>query len=297
MSSRREAACLFPREMAVPSPFELEFMQNAYLAGTVIAILAATVGFFVVLRGLSFAAHALAHIGFAGATGAVLIGAPPLIGLLAFTMLGAAVMGWLGERLRGRDVAIGIVLAFALGLGALFLTLYTRYATETFAILFGTILGVSRTDLLTTALLGALAIAALAVAFRPLLFLSVDPEVAASKGVPERFLSVGFFVLLAIAVSVAVQVVGVLLIFTLIIAPAATAEYLTTRPSTTIALAVALGLLETWAGITLAYYIPWPVGFFIASIAFAIYLLARFLHPAFHAHRPEPAAEHAADHA
>jgi len=134
----------------MPNPFELEFMQNAYLAGTVIAILAATVGFFVVLRGLSFAAHALAHIGFAGATGAVLIGAPPLVGLLAFTMLGAAVMGWLGERLRGRDVAIGIVLAFALGLGALFLTLYTRYATETFAILFGTILGVSRTDLLTT---------------------------------------------------------------------------------------------------------------------------------------------------
>ena len=281
----------------MPNPFDLEFMQNAYLAGSVIAILAAPVGFLVVLRGLSFAAHALAHIGFAGATGAVLIGAPPLLGLLAFTMLGAAVMGWLGERLRGRDVAIGIVLAFALGLGALFLTLYTRYATETFAILFGTILGVSRTDLLTTAILGALAIVALAVAFRPLLFLSVDPEVAASRGVPERFLSVGFFVLLAIAVSVAVQVVGVLLIFTLIIAPPATAEYLTARPSTTIALAVGLGLLETWAGITLAYYIPWPVGFFIASIAFAIYLLARFLHPVFHVHRSEPAAEHAADHA
>src|SRR5437588_266444 len=185
-SSQRVAVYSFPRVTEMPNPFELEFMQNAYLAGTVIAILAATVGFFVVFR------------------------------VLAFHMLGAAVMGWLGERLRGRDVAIGIVLAFALGLGALFLTLYTRYATETFAILFGTILGVSRTDLLTTAILGALAIVALAVAFRPLLFLSVDPEVAASRGVPERFLSVGFFVLLAIAVSVAVQVVGVLLIFPLI---------------------------------------------------------------------------------
>src|SRR5437588_9460928 len=127
--------------------FQYDFMQNALLVGTVVAVVAAAVGYFVVLRGLSFAAHALAHIGFAGATGAVLMGAPPLVGLLAFTMLGAAVMGWLGERLRGRDVAIGIVLAFALGLGALFLTLYTRFATETFAILFGTILGVSRTDL------------------------------------------------------------------------------------------------------------------------------------------------------
>src|SRR5437588_8879828 len=109
--------------------FHYTFMQHAFEAGTIVAISAGVIGYFVVLRGLSFAAHALSHIGFAGATGGVLLGAPPLLGLLAFTMLGAAVMGWLGERLRGRDVAIGIVLAFALGLGALFLTLYPRYAT------------------------------------------------------------------------------------------------------------------------------------------------------------------------
>ncbi len=261
------------------NPFALQFMQNAYLVGTVVAVLGAVVGFFVVLRGLSFAAHALSHPGFAGAMGAVLLGAPPLLGLLAFTIAGAALMGWLGERVRGRDVAVGIVLSFSLGVGALFLTLYTGNAAQGFAILFGTILGVSRGDVLATAILGVPALLGLAIMFRPLLFSSVDPEVAAARGVPVRMLSISFLVLLAIAISVAVQVVGVLLIFTLILAPAATAEYLTTRPWSAIALAIGLALFETWAGITLAFYIPWPVGFFIASIAFVLYLGARFLVP------------------
>src|SRR5579883_1188294 len=130
-------------------------MQNAYAAGTIIAIVSAIVGFFVVLRGLSFAAHALSHIGFAGATGAVLLSVDPLFGLLTFTVASGLAMGLLGERVRGRDVAIGIVLAFALGMGALFLSLYTRYATQAYNILFGTILGVSREDLLATAIAGA----------------------------------------------------------------------------------------------------------------------------------------------
>src|SRR5579884_2766002 len=131
-------------------------MQNAYAAGTIIAIVSAVVGFFVVLRGLSFAAHALSHIGFAGATGAVVLGTDPLFGLLAFTIVAGLAMGALGERLRGRDVAIGIVLAFSLGLGALFLSLYTRYATQAYNILFGTILGVSLGDVLVSLLLGVL---------------------------------------------------------------------------------------------------------------------------------------------
>src|ERR671933_2092862 len=121
--------------------FQYDFMRNAYLVGTVVAVVAALAGYFVVLRGLSFAAHALSHIGFAGAAGAVLLGLDPLVGLLAFTLGGGIAMGLLGERLRGRDVAIGIVLAFTLGLGALFLSLNTRHATDTFSILFGTILG------------------------------------------------------------------------------------------------------------------------------------------------------------
>ena len=185
--------------------FQYDFMQNALLVGTVVAVVAAVVGYFVVLRGLSFAAHALAHVGFAGAAGAVLLGVSPLVGLLVFTLGGGIAMGLLGERLRGRDVAIGIVLSFALGLGALFLSLNTRYATEAFSILFGTILGV-------------------AVIFRPLLFASLDPEVAHARGVHVRLLSVLFLLLVAVAVSVAVQVVGVLLIFTLLVAPPATAE-------------------------------------------------------------------------
>jgi zinc/manganese transport system permease protein len=246
------------------NPLSLDFMQNAYLVASVVAVTGGAVGFFVVLRQLSFASHALAHVGFAGATGAVLLGVPPLYGLLLFTITGGALMGYLGERVRGRDVAIGMVLSAALGLGALFLTLYTRYANETFSILFGTVLGVSREDVARTASLGALTLLALGALYRPLLFSSLDPDVAAAKGVPVRGVSVAFFLLLAVAVSVAVQVVGVLLVFTLVLAPAATAQLLTVRPGAAIAVAVLLGLVEVWAGITLAYYIPWPVSFFIA---------------------------------
>lgn len=252
-------------------------MQNAYAAGTIIAIVSAVVGFFVVLRGLSFAAHALSHIGFAGATGAVVLGTDPLVGLLAFTVVAGLAMGALGERLRGRDVAIGIVLAFALGLGALFLSLYTRYANQAYNILFGTILGVSQGDVLVSLVLGIVVLAAVGVVYRPLLFASVDPEVAAARGVPVEALGGAFLVIVAVAVAEAVQVVGVLLIFTLLVAPAATAGSLSARPSIAIALGILLALLETWLGITLAYYTKFPVSFYIAAIGFALYLAARFV--------------------
>jgi zinc/manganese transport system permease protein len=254
-------------------------MQNAYAVASVVAVIGAAVGFFVVLRGLSFASHSLAHIGFAGATGAVLLGFPPLYGLLVFTLTGGTLMGVLGGRLRGRDVAIGMVLSVSLGLGALFLTLYTRFASETFTILFGTVLGVGRDDVWRTGALGLLTLALLAAIYRPLLFSSIDPEVAAARGVPLRWVAVAFFLILAVAVSVAVQVVGVLLVFTLVLAPAATAQQLTVRPRTAIAVAVCLGLAEVWCGVTLAYYIPWPVSFFIAVIAGAAYTAARVLGP------------------
>jgi len=260
-------------------PLGLDFMQNAYLVGTVVAIVAASVGFFVVLRGLAFAGHAMSHVSFAGATGALLLGIDPLFGLLTFTLLAAAVMGGLGERVRGRDVAIGIVLSFSLALGALFLTLYTRYANEAFAILFGTIVGVSRAQLAVTTLLGILTLVALLVVFRPLLFASVDPEVARARGVPVRGLSILFLMLLAIAVSVAVQVVGVLLIFTLLLAPAATAEYLTSRPHSAVLTAIAIGVAATWAGITLAYYLTGPVSFYISALACGLYLAVRLGRP------------------
>ena len=260
-------------------PLQYDFMQNAYAAGTIIAIVVSVVGFFVVLRGLTFAGDALAHVGFTGAAGVLLIGLPPIFGMFGLCAVGGIVMGLLGERVRGRDVAIGIVMSFSMGLGALFLSLYTRYATEAFNILFGTILGVSHRDLLVTGIAGALTLGALAIIARPLLFASVDPEVAAARGVPVRVLSAVFFVLLAIAVAQAVQVVGILLLLTMLVGPAATAGYLTHKPGSVMVLAVVIALVETWIGITLAFYNKAPVSFFIASISFVLYLIARYVGP------------------
>ncbi len=267
-------------------PLTYDFMQNAYAAGTIVGVVVAIVGFFVVLRGLTFAGDALAHIGFTGAAGVILLGLPPIFGMFGLCAAGGIVMGLLGERVRGRDVAIGIVMAFALGLGALFLSLYTRYATEAFSILFGTILGVSRQDLLVTGLAGVLTLVALGVIARPLLFASIDPEVAEARGVPVRFLSALFLVILAVAVAQAVQVVGVLLLLTLLVGPAATAGYLTHRPRRVVALSVIIALVEVWTGITLAYYNKAPVSFFIAAISFLLYLVARYTGPRFVESRP-----------
>src|ERR1700737_810816 len=203
------------------------FMQHAFEAGAVVALTAGVIGYFVLMRNSSFAAHALSHIGFAGATGAVVVGLSPVAGLLAFTVGAAGVMGALGNRLRGRDVTIGIVLAWALGLGVLFLALYPGYATEAYALLFGEILGISDRDVLITVVAGFVTLAALAALYRPLLFASVDEDVAAARGVPVAALSVAFMIILAVAVSEAVQVGGVLLIFPLIVTPAAIAERVT----------------------------------------------------------------------
>ena len=256
------------------------FMQHAYEAGTIVALSAGIIGYFVVLRGLSFAAHALSHIGFAGATGAVLAGATPIVGLLVFTMSAGAVMGALGQRLRGRDVTIGLVMAWSLGLGLLFTYLYKGSAQLAIGILFGQIFGITSQEVAVTFVAGFLTVLALVAVYRPLLFSTLDEEVAEAKGVPVRGLSIAFMVILAVAVSEAVQVVGVLLIFALIVAPAAIAERFTTRPSRGLLLAAALAVLFTWAGLTVAYYVPYPVGFFITTIAFGSYVLARLAAPA-----------------
>ncbi len=253
------------------------FMQHAYEAGTIVALSAGVIGYFVVLRSLSFAAHALSHIGFAGATGAVLLGAGPIVGLLAFTMSAGAVMGALGQRLRARDVTIGLVMAWSLGLGLLFTALYHGSAGLAIGILFGQIFGITSGEVTVTFVAGLLTVLALIAVYRPLLFATLDEEVAEAKGVPVRGLSIAFMVILAIAVSEAVQVVGVLLIFALIVAPAAIAERFTTRPSRGVLLSALLAVLFTWAGLTVAYYFPYPVGFFITTIAFWSYILARVL--------------------
>ena len=255
--------------------FQFAFMRNAFAAGTVVAVVAGVVGYFVILRSLSFAGHALSHIGFAGATGAVVLGVNPVLGLLAFTTVSALGMGALGKRIHGRDVAIGIVLAWTLGLGVLFLSLYTGYATEAYALLFGEILGISQQDVLLTLAAAVVTLVALAAIYRPLLFASADEEVAEARGVPVRFLSIAFMVLLALAVSEAVQVVGVLLIFALLVTPPAIAEHLTARPARAMLLSVLLALLFTWGGLTVAFYSPYPVSFFITTFAFGTYVLVR----------------------
>jgi zinc/manganese transport system permease protein len=252
------------------------FMRHAFAAGTIVAIVAGLIGYFVVLRGSSFAAHALSHIGFAGATGALLVGVTPLLGLLVFTGAAGAAMGALGgRRLRGRDVTIGIVLAWALGLGVLFLSLYRGFAQQAYGILFGEILGITVRDVLVTLGAGAVTLLALAVIYRPLLFASIDEEVAEAKGVPVQALSIIFMLVLAVAVSEAVQVVGVLLIFALVVTPAAIAERLAARPVHAMGLAALLALAFTWVGLTMAYYLPYPVSFFITSTAFLGYVLVR----------------------
>jgi zinc/manganese transport system permease protein len=288
--------------LTLPGPLQYDFLQNAYVAGGIVAVVGGVVGYFVVLRGLSFAGHALGHIGFAGAAGAVLAGVDPLWGLVAFTLGAGLVMGLLGERVRGRDVAIGIVLAFSAGLGVLFLKLNSqRYTTQVFNILFGTILGVSHKDVLLTALLGVTSVAAIIALYRPLLFASLDPAVAEARGVPVRALSIMFLLVVALAVAQAVQVVGVLLIFVLLVAPAATAQSLTPRPGRAVLLAVLLALAETWGGITLAYYWPLPVSFFIATLSGAAYfgarLVAPVLTPARAEHQAHEASQPAVEHA
>lgn len=261
--------------MTIVHIFDFAFMRNAYLAGTIVAVLAGAIGYFVVLRGVTFAAHALSHIGFAGATGAIVIGLPAISGLLAFSLLSGAAVGVLGERLRGRDVAIGVVLSWMLGLGVLFLSLYTGYATEAYALLFGAILGIGTTTIVVTAAVAAAGLLVLVVLYRPLLFASVDADSAEARGVPVRGLGVAFMLLLAAAVSVAAQVVGILLVFALLVTPAATAAMLTNRPQFAVCWSVVLALAVTWGGLALAFVMPYPPSFFITTLAFLIYVLVR----------------------
>jgi zinc/manganese transport system permease protein len=259
-----------------------DFMIHAFEAGTIVAIVAGAIGYFVVLRGSAFAAHALSHIGFAGATGAVVLSLNPIFGLLAFTLGSGVAIGALGNRLRGRDVTIGIVLAWTLGLGVLFISLYRGYATEAYALLFGQILGISSGDVAVTLVAGIVTVVALVAVYRPLLFASVDEELASARGVPVTALSIGFMAILAVAVTEAVQVVGVLLIFALIVTPAAIAVRFTSRPPGAILIGVLLALAFTWLGLSIAFFSPHPVSFFITSLAFATYIAVRLSEPIRH---------------
>ncbi len=253
---------------------EYGFMQNAFAASGIVAIVASAVGYFLVLREQSFAGHALGHIGFTGATGALLIGIPPLWGLLAVTLAGGVGMGLMGERLIGRDVAIGIVLAVALGLGLLFLHFFTAGAQQATALLFGNVLGVERRTVWALLGLGVICLGALGAIARPLLFASLQPELAEARGVSLRLMSVLFLALVALATAESVQIVGVLLVFALMVGPAAAAQRLTVRLGRGIALAVVLALIEAWLGLVAAFYTDWPTSFWITALSGAVFLTA-----------------------
>jgi zinc/manganese transport system permease protein len=255
-----------------------DFMRQALLAGTILSIVAGLVGYFVVLRHQAFAGESLSDVAFTGALGGAALGINPLASLLGSTIAVALAMGGFGERLRGRDVAIGTVLAWVLGLGVLFLSLFTAHVSGTgtgfsgVTALFGNILGISIEQTRAIALISALVVLVLLLIVRPLLFASLDPDVAAAQGVPVRALGLGFMALLAVTVSEATLAVGALLVFALLLLPAALAHQLTTRPYAALALAAGLAVALTWAGITIGFYTGYPSSVCISLLAFASYV-------------------------
>lgn len=253
--------------------FAYNFMRYAFAAGTMAAVVSALIGYFVVLRAQSFAAHALSHIGFAGAAGAGLLGLTATTGQLGLTILAAAGMGGLGERTSKSDVAVGITLAFSLGLGILFLYFYSNYAARAMMILFGDLLGVSTTLLKTMLVYSIISLAGLCVIAKPLLFSTLEPELAEAKGVSLQLISILFLILVAIAITEASQVVGILLVFTLVIGPAASAACCTRTVWRGLALSVLLGLGIVWLGLILTYLTDWPASFWISTLSFISYLL------------------------
>jgi zinc/manganese transport system permease protein len=251
-----------------------EFMRHAFAAASVVAVVAGIVGYFLVLRGQTFAGHALAHVGFTGATGAVLVGLAPLWGLVLLTLAAGIGMGALGERLAQRDVAIGLVLAFALGLGLLFLHFYTAFASQATAILFGNVLAVDLATVWTLLALGAVSLGTLALISRPLLFVSLQPEMAEARGLSLRLYGVLFLAVVALATAECAQIVGVLLVFALMVGPAAAAQRIAATVIGGILLSALLALVEAWLGIALAYYTDWPTSFWITALSALVYLLA-----------------------
>ena len=255
---------------------EYEFMRNAFAASAIVGVVAGAVGYFLVLRGQTFAGHALAHVGFPGATGAGLIGLSPFFGLTAFTVAAGIGIGLLGERAH-RDVAIGIVLTLSLGLGLLFLHFYTSYATQATSVLFGNVLGISLRTVLVLAAMALVTLAALTVIARPLLFASLQPELAEAKGVNLEFVSILFMVIVAVATAEATQIVGVLLVFALMVAPAAASLLVTRGVLAGIVASAFIAVAIAWAGLVLAYLTDWPTSFFITALGALGYVLAAMI--------------------
>jgi zinc/manganese transport system permease protein len=258
---------------------EFPFMRNALMAGTIVAVLAGILGWLVVLRGESFSAHTLSVVGFPGAAGAVLVGVAPLFGLVAFCVLAALGIAGLSRSATGERQAdsavIGSVQAVALALGFLFIGLYGGLLDGVTQRLFGTLVGVTEGDVDALLLTAALALGVLFAVGRPLLFASVDAEAAAARGVRVGGLSTLFLLLLGLAVAAVSQITGSLLVFALLVTPAATAQLVTARPARGIALSVAIALAVTWVGMAVAYFTVYPMGFFVTTLAFGGYVAVR----------------------
>lgn len=249
-------------------------MTNAWISGTIVAVLAGAVGFFVVLRGASFPAHAIPNGAFAGAAGANLVGLNPLFGLVSFAVIAAMGIGATSRRTKN-DVVTALSLVVMLALGAAFLTLSTEYEPAINALLFGEIVGVSNSELVPVAILGVLCIAALLVLYRPLVFTSVTLELAQARGVNATLVEILFLLVLALSTALTVPVVGALLTFSLMIGPPAAARLLSSRPARAVALSVGLALVTVWISIASSYAFNLPIGFFVGSIGAVLFLGAR----------------------
>jgi zinc/manganese transport system permease protein len=249
------------------------FMRNAFIAGALVALAAGIIGYFVVVRSGEFSAHALGHIGFPGATGAVLLGLSPTLGLAVFCIGGAIIIGTLGKHVDERATATGTILAFATGLGILFSSLATKSSNTVTNVLFGNLLAVSGDQIVVFVWFTAALLIIVAVVARPLTLASVNPEVAEAKGVPVRLLGLVFLVLMGLVITMAVQVVGTLLLFALVVTPPATALRLTARPLGVVVIGATIGLSSVLGGLVLAVMFNLPPSFFIVTCSFSIWLV------------------------
>jgi zinc/manganese transport system permease protein len=260
---------------------EYHFMVNALLAGSVVAVMAGLVGWLMLVRRETFAGHTLSMMAFPGASGAALIGVPAVWGYFAFSGAGALAIARLSAGGRrswpAESAGIGAVQATALAAGFLFVSLYGGVLGGLEGLLFGNLLAISDGQVLLLAAVALATLAVLALLARPLLFASVDPDVARARGVPVQALSGAYLLLLGLAVAATSQITGPLLVFALLVMPAATAQAITARPARSLALTVAIGLLVVWLGMGLAYFSVYPAGFYITAVSFAIYLLVRVL--------------------
>jgi zinc/manganese transport system permease protein len=273
---------------------QFPFMVNALEAGTAVAVMAGVAGWFMVLRRASFAGHSLSMMAFPGATGALLLGLPAAGGFFVFCGVSALAIGAAGSagpQQRSQESAVtGAVQAFGLACGFLFLSLYRGVLGGYENLLFGSFLGITRGQVLTLVLVAAGTLVFFAFVGRPLLFASIDANVARARGVPARALALGFLLTLGLAVAATAQITGVLLVFALLVGPAASAQLLSPRIGVSLALSVVLGLVITWVGLALAYFTNYPVGFFITSTALAIYAAARVARVLIDRPRVTPAA-------